>query len=210
MDRWFVFLPASPVETRAPAILVTTGIFILLSLVTMILLGHLLTFHIYLCKCFIAVIYTPISFLLSFTHPAFTVDSPMSLIYIHCARLPFKTCKIWIYWIYISEFPPVPGRLISAFVCGTCVGPLQPCLSYVILKLKTHRRVSERPSGMNWLIPAWCQWWQIQIDSTYGLCESSHSAPQYFCCVGETVYSLTPEKCEYMELDFWLEHCHPG
>ncbi|NWZ68388.1 ZDHC1 palmitoyltransferase, partial [Acrocephalus arundinaceus] len=48
MDRWFVFLPASPVETRAPAILVTAGIFILLSLVTVILLGHLLTFHIYL------------------------------------------------------------------------------------------------------------------------------------------------------------------
>lgn len=64
MDRWFVFLPASPVETRAPAILVTAGIFILLSLVTVILLGHLLTFHIYLCRCFI--IYTPISFLLIF------------------------------------------------------------------------------------------------------------------------------------------------
>ncbi|NWV67370.1 ZDHC1 palmitoyltransferase, partial [Malurus elegans] len=48
MDRWFVFLPATPVETQAPAILVTAGIFILLSLVTMILLGHLLTFHIYL------------------------------------------------------------------------------------------------------------------------------------------------------------------
>ncbi|XP_027571967.1 palmitoyltransferase ZDHHC1 isoform X3 [Pipra filicauda] len=48
MDRWLVFLPASPVETKAPAILVTAGIFILLSLVTVILLGHLLTFHIYL------------------------------------------------------------------------------------------------------------------------------------------------------------------
>ncbi|KFP87174.1 putative palmitoyltransferase ZDHHC1, partial [Acanthisitta chloris] len=48
MDRWFVFLPASPVETQAPAILVTAGIFILLSLVTVILLGHLLIFHIYL------------------------------------------------------------------------------------------------------------------------------------------------------------------
>ncbi|NXG13096.1 ZDHC1 palmitoyltransferase, partial [Grallaria varia] len=48
MDRWFVFLPASPIETKAPAILVTAGIFILLSLVTVILLGHLLTFHIYL------------------------------------------------------------------------------------------------------------------------------------------------------------------
>ncbi|NXD84384.1 ZDHC1 palmitoyltransferase, partial [Halcyon senegalensis] len=47
-DLWFVFLPAAPVETRASAILVTAGIFILLSLMTVILLGHLLTFHIYL------------------------------------------------------------------------------------------------------------------------------------------------------------------
>ncbi|NXE09220.1 ZDHC1 palmitoyltransferase, partial [Lophotis ruficrista] len=47
-DRWFVFLPVAPVETQAPAILVMAGIFILLSLMTMILLGHLLTFHIYL------------------------------------------------------------------------------------------------------------------------------------------------------------------
>ncbi|NXE26744.1 ZDHC1 palmitoyltransferase, partial [Ardeotis kori] len=47
-DRWFVFLPAAPVETQAPAILVMAGIFILLSLMTVILLGHLLTFHIYL------------------------------------------------------------------------------------------------------------------------------------------------------------------
>ncbi|KAK1188682.1 ZDHC1 Palmitoyltransferase, partial [Pygoscelis papua] len=47
-DRWFVFLPAAPVETWASAILVIAGIFILLSLMTVILLGHLLTFHIYL------------------------------------------------------------------------------------------------------------------------------------------------------------------
>ncbi|XP_009999346.1 PREDICTED: probable palmitoyltransferase ZDHHC1 [Chaetura pelagica] len=47
-DSWFVFLPAAPVETQAPAILVTAGIFILLSLMTVILLGHLLIFHIYL------------------------------------------------------------------------------------------------------------------------------------------------------------------
>ncbi|KFV52506.1 putative palmitoyltransferase ZDHHC1, partial [Tyto alba] len=47
-DRWFVFLPAAPVETQASAILATAGIFILLSLMTVILLGHLLTFHIYL------------------------------------------------------------------------------------------------------------------------------------------------------------------
>ncbi|NXP47501.1 ZDHC1 palmitoyltransferase, partial [Heliornis fulica] len=47
-ERWFVFLPAAPLETWASAILVTDGIFILLSLMTVILLGHLLTFHIYL------------------------------------------------------------------------------------------------------------------------------------------------------------------
>ncbi|NXQ85987.1 ZDHC1 palmitoyltransferase, partial [Nyctibius grandis] len=47
-DRWLVFLPAAPVETPASAILVTAGIFILLSLTSVILLGHLLTFHIYL------------------------------------------------------------------------------------------------------------------------------------------------------------------
>ncbi|XP_075290004.1 palmitoyltransferase ZDHHC1 isoform X2 [Opisthocomus hoazin] len=38
----------APVETPAAAVLVTVGIFILLSLMTVILLGHLLTFHIYL------------------------------------------------------------------------------------------------------------------------------------------------------------------
>ncbi|KFQ37916.1 putative palmitoyltransferase ZDHHC1, partial [Mesitornis unicolor] len=47
-DLWFVFLPAAPVETQASAVLVMAGIFILLSLMTVILLGHLLTFHIYL------------------------------------------------------------------------------------------------------------------------------------------------------------------
>ncbi|XP_072202490.1 palmitoyltransferase ZDHHC1 isoform X1 [Excalfactoria chinensis] len=47
-DVWFVFLPAVPVETRAPAILFSAGTFILLGLVTVGLLGHLLTFHIYL------------------------------------------------------------------------------------------------------------------------------------------------------------------
>ncbi|XP_074008474.1 palmitoyltransferase ZDHHC1 [Numenius arquata] len=46
--RWFVFLPAAPVETRASAILIMAGIFILLGLLTVILLGHLLIFHIYL------------------------------------------------------------------------------------------------------------------------------------------------------------------
>ncbi|XP_039359007.1 palmitoyltransferase ZDHHC1 isoform X6 [Mauremys reevesii] len=47
-DIWFVFLPAAPIETQAPAILVLAGILILLGLLTVILLGHLLIFHIYL------------------------------------------------------------------------------------------------------------------------------------------------------------------
>ncbi|XP_064016710.1 palmitoyltransferase ZDHHC1 isoform X4 [Pogoniulus pusillus] len=47
-DCWFLFLPAAPLQTRAWALLLTAGIFILLSLLTVILLGHLLAFHIYL------------------------------------------------------------------------------------------------------------------------------------------------------------------
>jgi len=64
-DVWFVFLPAVPVQTRAPAILFSAGTFILLSLVTVSLLGHLLTFHIYLSKYF-PVICIPISFSFSY------------------------------------------------------------------------------------------------------------------------------------------------
>ncbi|XP_015276724.1 PREDICTED: probable palmitoyltransferase ZDHHC1 [Gekko japonicus] len=47
-DVWFVFLPAAPVETQAPAILALAGILIFLGLLTLFLLGHLLIFHIYL------------------------------------------------------------------------------------------------------------------------------------------------------------------
>uniref|UniRef100_A0A8C8S144 Palmitoyltransferase n=1 Tax=Pelusios castaneus TaxID=367368 RepID=A0A8C8S144_9SAUR len=47
-DIWFVFLPAAPIETQAPAILALAGILILLGLLTVFLLGHLLIFHIYL------------------------------------------------------------------------------------------------------------------------------------------------------------------
>uniref|UniRef100_A0A8C6Z7M8 Palmitoyltransferase n=1 Tax=Nothoprocta perdicaria TaxID=30464 RepID=A0A8C6Z7M8_NOTPE len=61
-DVWFVFLPAAPVETQAPAILVSAGIFILLSLMTVFLLGHLLTFHIYLSRYYVLVLCNPISF----------------------------------------------------------------------------------------------------------------------------------------------------
>ncbi|XP_023582595.1 palmitoyltransferase ZDHHC1 [Trichechus manatus latirostris] len=47
-DVWFVFLPAAPVETQAPAILALSALLILLGLLSTALLGHLLCFHIYL------------------------------------------------------------------------------------------------------------------------------------------------------------------
>lgn len=49
-DVWFVFLPAAPVETQAPAILALAALLILLGLLSTALLGHLLCFHIYLSK----------------------------------------------------------------------------------------------------------------------------------------------------------------
>uniref|UniRef100_G1T228 Palmitoyltransferase n=1 Tax=Oryctolagus cuniculus TaxID=9986 RepID=G1T228_RABIT len=47
-DVWVVFLAGAPVETKGPAILVLAGLLILLGLLSTILLGHLLCFHIYL------------------------------------------------------------------------------------------------------------------------------------------------------------------
>lgn len=47
-DVWFVFLPAAPVETQAPAILALAALLILLGLLSTALLGRLLCFHIYL------------------------------------------------------------------------------------------------------------------------------------------------------------------
>ncbi|XP_066098502.1 palmitoyltransferase ZDHHC1 isoform X1 [Saccopteryx bilineata] len=47
-DVWFVFLPAAPVKTQAPAILALAALLILLGLLSIVLLGHLLCFHIYL------------------------------------------------------------------------------------------------------------------------------------------------------------------
>ncbi|XP_031197051.1 probable palmitoyltransferase ZDHHC1 isoform X8 [Mastomys coucha] len=47
-EVWFVFLPAAPVETQAPAILALAALLILLGLLSTALLGHLLCFHIYL------------------------------------------------------------------------------------------------------------------------------------------------------------------
>ncbi|XP_030059551.1 palmitoyltransferase ZDHHC1 [Microcaecilia unicolor] len=47
-DVWFVFLPAAPVKTQAPAILSLAALVVVLGLLTLVLLGQLLSFHIYL------------------------------------------------------------------------------------------------------------------------------------------------------------------
>ncbi|XP_078085247.1 palmitoyltransferase ZDHHC11 isoform X2 [Mustelus asterias] len=47
-NTWLVFLPIAPVETTQAGILVIAGITIVLGLASLLLLGHLLGFHIYL------------------------------------------------------------------------------------------------------------------------------------------------------------------
>ncbi|KAM9301875.1 palmitoyltransferase ZDHHC1 [Gastrophryne carolinensis] len=47
-DVWFVFLPASPVETQASAILGLAALVSVMGLITIFLIGQLLCFHIYL------------------------------------------------------------------------------------------------------------------------------------------------------------------
>ncbi|XP_029464655.1 probable palmitoyltransferase ZDHHC1 isoform X2 [Rhinatrema bivittatum] len=47
-DVWFVFLPAAPIKTQAPAILALAALVATLGLLTLVLLGQLLSFHIYL------------------------------------------------------------------------------------------------------------------------------------------------------------------
>ncbi|OCT82238.1 palmitoyltransferase ZDHHC1 [Xenopus laevis] len=47
-DVWFVFLPAAPVETKAPAILALAAIVSVMGLITILLIGQLLCFHVYL------------------------------------------------------------------------------------------------------------------------------------------------------------------
>ncbi|XP_062925809.1 palmitoyltransferase ZDHHC11 isoform X2 [Mobula hypostoma] len=47
-NTWLAFLPFAPVETSQVGILVIAGITIILSLASLMLLGHLLCFHIYL------------------------------------------------------------------------------------------------------------------------------------------------------------------
>ncbi|XP_076856217.1 palmitoyltransferase ZDHHC1 isoform X2 [Brachyhypopomus gauderio] len=45
---WFVFLPVAPVSTSGPAVPVLAGVTIVLGLLSSLLLGHLLCFHVYL------------------------------------------------------------------------------------------------------------------------------------------------------------------
>jgi len=47
---WFVFLPVAPVTTAGPAIPALAGVTIALGLLSALLLGHLLCFHIYLSE----------------------------------------------------------------------------------------------------------------------------------------------------------------
>ncbi len=47
---WFVFLPVAPVTTAGPAIPALAGVTIALGLLSVLLLGHLLCFHIYLSE----------------------------------------------------------------------------------------------------------------------------------------------------------------
>ncbi|XP_053305580.1 palmitoyltransferase ZDHHC1 [Spea bombifrons] len=47
-DVWYVFPPAAPVETQTPVILVLAGVVSFTGLITIILIGQLLCFHIYL------------------------------------------------------------------------------------------------------------------------------------------------------------------
>ncbi|KAG8437705.1 hypothetical protein GDO86_008420 [Hymenochirus boettgeri] len=47
-DVWFAFLPATPVETKAPAILALAAVVSVMGLITLLLIGQLLCFHFYL------------------------------------------------------------------------------------------------------------------------------------------------------------------
>ncbi|XP_075044977.1 palmitoyltransferase ZDHHC1 [Mixophyes fleayi] len=47
-DMWFVFLPAAPVETRASVILGLAALVSVMGLITLLLIGQLFCFHIYL------------------------------------------------------------------------------------------------------------------------------------------------------------------
>ncbi|XP_003408194.2 palmitoyltransferase ZDHHC11 [Loxodonta africana] len=49
-NTWLLFLPFFPVRTKAPVLLIIGAAMLVLDLVSLLMLGHLLLFHLYLCK----------------------------------------------------------------------------------------------------------------------------------------------------------------
>lgn len=49
-DTWLVFLPLAPIKTTSASLLILAFVTVMLSIVALLMLGHLLGFHFYLCK----------------------------------------------------------------------------------------------------------------------------------------------------------------
>lgn len=49
-DTWLVFLPLAPLKTTAASLLILAFGTVMLGIVALLMLGHLLAFHFYLCR----------------------------------------------------------------------------------------------------------------------------------------------------------------
>lgn len=49
-DTWLVFLPFAPLKTTSASLLILAFVTVMLSIISLLMLGHLLGFHFYLCK----------------------------------------------------------------------------------------------------------------------------------------------------------------
>lgn len=49
-STWLVFLPLAPIKTSSAGLLILAFITVMLSFISLLLLGHLLGFHLYLCE----------------------------------------------------------------------------------------------------------------------------------------------------------------
>lgn len=49
-NTWLVFLPLAPIKTSSAGLLILAFITVMLSVTALLLLGHLLGFHFYLCE----------------------------------------------------------------------------------------------------------------------------------------------------------------
>lgn len=49
-DTWLVFLPFAPLKTTSASLLILAFVTAMLSIISLLMLGHLLGFHFYLCK----------------------------------------------------------------------------------------------------------------------------------------------------------------